>query len=442
MSGGGALTALRVQLRSALWPVPTAAVAVAVGLGIALPELDAALDDGGALGLAFGGGPAAARDLLSVIAGSHISVLALVFSLTVVALQLASSQYSPRLLQTFSADRAVQGTLAQLAATFVYALTVLRTVRTEAATEGDSAFVPRLSITLAFLLAVGSVVAVLVFLGHLARSLRVETMLRDVHAEAGPVLDRELPADRSDEPAALPAGEPSVVCASSSGFVTDVDEARLVAAAEEADAVVLLGRRIGEPVVAGTPVAHVWGSGDLADEVRDSLALGFERAPARDVAYSLRKVVDIAVRALSPGTNDPTTAVHALSHVSAMLGDLLSRPLQHRHLRDGDGRLRVVVPQWDAATLVAMSVEEPLQFGTGQPAVLRRIAALLREVAFRAPRGTVDDELRAALDRCAGAARDSTGVTEEETAAWRSHLEDALAGRWAPQLPPPLRTQG
>ena len=448
MNGAGVLTRLRVRSRSALWPLPTAAVLVAVVVGVVLPELDAGLDDGGTgpLGLAFGGGPAAARDLLAVIAGSHISVVALVFSLTVVALQLASSQYSPRLLQTFSADRVVQVTLAQLSATFVYALTVLRTVRTEAATEIDSAFVPRMSITLAFLLAIGSVIAVLVFLGHLARSLRVETMLRDVHAEGGPVLDRELPRDRAEDPAAhrLPSGEPSVVCAGSSGFVTDIDEQRLVAAAAESDAVVLLSRRIGDPAVVGTPVAHVWGArpGDLADAVRDSLSLAFERAPARDVAYSLRKVVDIAVRALSPGTNDPTTAVHALSHVSAMLGDLLERPLHHRFLCDDEGRLRLVVPQWDAATLVAMAVEEPLHFGSGQPAVLRRLAALLREVAWRAPDGTVDGELRTALDRCIATARDTADLPEDETAAWRSDLEDALAGRWPPQLPPPLRTQG
>ncbi len=437
---------VRARLRSSLWPLPLLAVTVAVALGIVLPRLDDVLDSGDPghpLAFVFGGGPAAARDLLAAIAGSLISVTGVTFSLTVVALQLGSSQYSPRLLQTFVSDRVVQMTLAQLVGTFVYALTVLRTVRTAEATEGEQAFVPRLSISLAYLATLGSVAALVLFLGHLARSLRVETMLRDVHDEARATWSRALATDDDGTDGDLPRGVPVAVPARGSGFVVALDEERLVAAARDAGGTLVLAQRMGDSVVEGVPVAHVWhpaGSRPadpeaLARSVQRSVRLSYERVPDQDVAYSLRKVVDIAVRALSPGINDPTTAVHALSHVSAMLGELVSRPATARYRRDVDGDLRLVVPPWTHRALLELGLEEVLQFATGQPAVLRRAASLLREVAWRAPRGSLAPELREAMDRVAELAADSTTVPRREIQEWRTALDEASAGRWPPAPP-------
>jgi uncharacterized membrane protein len=431
---------LRARLGGALWPIPAVAVVLAIGAGIGLPALDGLLGNGGSghpLSFVFGGGPAAARDLLAAIAGSLISVTGLTFSLTVVALQLGSSQYSPRLLQTFVTDRGVQLTLAVLTATFVYALTVLRTVRTEDATTDESAFVPRLSITVAYLLTLGSVVALLLFLGHLASMLRVETMLRDVHDEGTGTLARELPDGPGRAAAALPDGPGTPVPATSSGFLVGVDEAALVAAARDSGAVVLLAARVGDSVVAGTPLAHAWpdpatrtvDAGALGEALAGAVRLGFERSPDHDLSYGLRKVVDVAVRALSPGINDPTTAAHALSHASAMLGDLVARPPAPRQLTD-DGVLRAVLPQWSATALLDLALEEPLQYASGQPAVLRRAAALLREVAWRAPRGVLDDRLRAHLATVVDLAGDTTRVPADERRAWTTGVGEALAGRW------------
>jgi uncharacterized membrane protein len=446
MSGPRHLAGLvPTRLRSSLWPLPLLAVTVAVVLGVLLPRLDEAVesgDPGHPLSFAFGGGPAAARDLLAAIAGSLITVTGVTFSLTVVALQLGSSQYSPRLLQTFVSDRVVQLTLAQLVGTFVYALTVLRTVRTAEATEGEDAFVPRLSISLAYLATLGSVAALVLFLGHLARSLRVETMLRDVHDEARATWSRALsPAD--EEPGVVPRGPTGtavVLPAHGSGFLVAVDEDLLVAAARHADVTFQLVPRLGDSVVEGTPVAHVWQRGgtppavpaELERAVARGVRVAHERQTDRDVAYSLRKVVDIVVRALSPGINDPTTAVHALSHVSAMLGELVSRPVAVRRRHDEDGELRLVAPQWEHPALLELGIEEPLQCASGQPAVLRRIAALLREVAWRAPRGRLTTHLRELMDRVADRAGDSTAIGAPEIRAWRIDLDEALDGRWSP----------
>jgi uncharacterized membrane protein len=397
--------------------------------------------------LVFGGGPSAARDLLAAIAGSLISVTGLTFSFTVVALQLASSQHSPRLLQTFVTDPVVQATLAQLVGTFTYALTVLRTVRSEDSTADESAFVPRLSVTVGFISAVVSVIALVLFLGHLARSLRVETMLRDVSAEARDAYERLLPAgqDPGSAPPAPAQGAAHVVVAESSGFVVDVDARPIVRAAHEADVTVRLLPRIGDSLVAGTPLAHVWPASMAANvEVTDLCAVeqslqrcvrvDFERDPTWDVGYPLRKVVDIAVRALSPGTNDPTTAVHALSHVSALLGELVERPPGPLTFGDDGGVLRLVVLQWDVAALIQLGLEEPLEFASGQPAVLRRIAQLVREVAWRAARGPADAILRAHLAQARKLAADSTSMSRAETDSWQRRFDDALTGRWDAEL--------
>jgi uncharacterized membrane protein len=404
--------ALRDAWRVQLWPVPTLGVTLGVAAGFGLPRLDAAVDDRLPASLAthlFGGGADAARAVLSAIAGSMITVTSLTFSLTVVTLQLASSQYSPRLLRTFSRDRVVHGTLALFLSTFVYALTVLRTVRT--ADDDQATFVPQLSVTLAFALALASVLALVGFLAHLTGQVRVEAVLRNVHAEASATA-RAVTAEHDDSGptrAALPTrpttAEP--VLARSSGFLVAVDEEDLLAAAEEADAVVLVEALPGASVVAGTPVGVAWpraGRFDpetwqrLAQGAAGSIRTGFERTAAQDVAYGLRQLTDVAVRALSPGVNDPTTAVHALGHSSALLGELADRDLGPRVLRDADDRVRAVLRRPDLGDLLDEAVTQPRRYGAGDPAVLGRLLTLLDELAWRA---RLPEQRRAIADQLA-----------------------------------------
>lgn len=183
------------------------------------------------------------------MAGSLITVTSLTFSLTVVTLQLASSQFSPRLLRTFTRDRVVHLTLAIFLATFTYALTVLRTVRT----SGDSrtVFVPQIAVTTAFLLALVSVLALVLFLAHLAAEIRVETALRNVHAEATETVQRVLqkrdPSAASTAPPVAPA-DAELLCSRSSGFLVRVDEQALLRAVTDAGAVLLLSAHPGRTV--------------------------------------------------------------------------------------------------------------------------------------------------------------------------------------------------
>ncbi len=390
---------LRDAARTSLWPLPAAAVVLAAAAGVLLPELDEAVDEHLPLWLEqylFGGGPSAARTVLSSIASSLISVTALTFSLTVVTLQLASSQFSPRLLRNFARDLVVQCTLALLLATFTYALTVLRVVRT--ADEDRSVFVPQFSVTLAFLLALTSVMALVLFLAHLTREIRVESMVRNVHVDArstANLLAADFRDDGSVELGQLPARPETaiIVVAPQSGFITHVDYTRLADAAINCDALICLERRVGDAVVEGTPIG--WASAvdqthPLTDEQRSTLVncadetidVGFERTSSQDIALGVRQLTDVAAKALSPGINDPTTAVHALNHSAAFLCEVSSDALGARGRLDESGRLRLAFALFTFGELLNAAIDAPRRYGAEDPDVLAAVFALLGSVAW------------------------------------------------------------
>lgn len=396
--------------RTRLWPVPTVGVVLAIVGGIALTRLDRALDDvlpATATDLLFGGGPAAAREVLGAVATSMITVTSLTFSLTLVTLQLASSQFSPRLLRTFVRDRFVQRTLALFLATFTYALTVLRTVR------DDEEFVPRIAVTLCFALTLLSVLALVLFLGHLVREIRVETMLRNVYADGLATACELLPLEGADDDGSRPgirfSGIPrgaSVVPAKASGFLVHTDAEALLAAAVEHDAVVSVTREPGAWLVAGTSVGRLWPDRDgaefdpdalarLCDRVTDAIHTGNERTSVQDAGFAIRQLTDVAVKALSPGINDPTTAVHALGHSSALLCALAERQLGPVILYDEDGTPRVVLARPTYSALLEEALAQPRHYGAADAAVLQRIVDLLDEVAWCA----TDPDQRVAVGR-------------------------------------------
>ncbi|MEO9137616.1 MAG: DUF2254 domain-containing protein, partial [Jatrophihabitans sp.] len=314
---------------------------------------------------------------------------------TVVTLQLASSQFSPRLLRTFTSDVFVQATLGLFLGTFTYSLTVLRSVRSPA-DSGGTQFVPRLSVTVGFVLALASVVGLVLFLAHLARQIRVETMLRDVHDDAtataaavvGPLADAE-----PRPPVPVPPDTAVVLTAPSSGFLVRIDEKALFTAAVQADVVVHIDRYPGASLIEGTPIGSAWsGSGPVSEQARDALRaaisravhVGYERTAAQDIGYGLRQLTDVANKALSPGINDPTTAVHALGHISALLCDLAGRDLRPV-LHSDDSGVRVVLQRPDLADLLDVAVTQPRRYGASDPQVLDRLFRLLGELAWHAP---------------------------------------------------------
>ncbi|OAE02798.1 DUF2254 domain-containing protein [Arthrobacter sp. OY3WO11] len=398
-------------LRTQLWPLPALAVALAVVLGMALPALDSAVDgdlpDSVTVFL-FSGGPEAARAVLQAISGSLITVTSLTFSLTVVTLQLASSQFSPRLLRTFTSDRFVHGTLALFLAAFAFSLTVLRSVRDEG--NGNTAFVPEISVTVAYALAMASVLGLVLFLAHLTREIRVETMLRRVNVETQETIDRVFPQDRpAPPPQPFPAPGSFPIRSSSSGFLTSYDQGALLNAAKDAGAVLRIDREPGSSLVQGVPFATAWSVAGttfsaevrekLANDTNAAVATGYERTNVQDIGFGFRQLVDVAVRALSPGINDPTTAVHVIGHLSALLCRLGERNPGPEHLVDDDGRVRVVLSLPGLRDFLSLAMDQPRQYGAADPAVAARLLQLLHELAWCDRKGRYRAEIMDHLGR-------------------------------------------
>lgn len=297
-----------LDLASRFWAVPLLFAVGATVLGLGLTSLDESLDTSLHLPFLFAGGPEGARALLSAIITSMISFTGLVFSITVVVLQLTSSQFSPRVLRSFLGDRFNQATLGVFVATFVYALVVLRGVR---GTAQVASFVPQIAVTTAFVLVLASVLVFLGYIHHIAQSIRVATVIDAIAKETRSLIDRRIPADG---PAGtvhpVPPGAGRTVAASSTGVIQWIDDTALAGVASGEGGgkclCVELLRSVGEFVALGAPLARVHGEGEIdEDRLQRSVHVGRERTMDEDVGFGLRQLVDIAERALSPGINDP-----------------------------------------------------------------------------------------------------------------------------------------
>ena len=300
---------------------------------------------------------------------------------------------------------------------------------------------PHVSVTLAYALAVASVVGLIVFLAHLVQTIRVESMLRSVREDAESTAFARARGSRGCAhrlESLRPSGASTVITAPSSGFLVQVREGDLLEAAVRDGLVVVLDVRPGDWIVAD-PGGRVWGidagaqavARDVAEALRASLVTGFERSSSQDVALGVRQLTDVAVKALSPGINDPTTAVHALGHSSALLCMLARRDLGPRVLCDDEGRVRVVLARPDLSSLLRLALDQPTRYGAEEPALLERSMKLLRELAWVcAPHQHRDVEL--ALDRLLAVIQRADLAPEDK--AWLAEgarpVRRALAGDW------------
>ena len=364
------------SLRTGLWAIPAFCVAAALLLALILVRVDRSVESEGILG--FDAGAAGAREVLSAITTSMITFTGLVFSITIVVLQLTSSQFSPRVLRTFLRDWQTQFSLGVFVATFVYSLTVLRTVDDSA---GDR-FVPAIATTVAFLLLLASIVMFISYIHHITQAIQVSSIMAVIRAEAAETIERCIP--KEPEPAPTLRSDTTLdavsetLTARSAGVLTLVDVARLVALARDADVVLSSKVQVGDYVPEGAPVLQVHGpalrlDGDAAVAC---LRLERERTMAQDVAFGIRQLVDIAERALSPGVNDPTTAVQALDRIHDLLRRLCTRPFPDGRSTDDDGRVRVVLPVATFADLLDLGIQEIAQYGKDSIQVQRRLEDL------------------------------------------------------------------
>ncbi len=376
--------------RSAFWLIPAVCVLVSIGVAIGLIALDDALPATHGV-LVFPGPPEGARSFLSSIIQAMISFTGLVFSITIVVLQLSSGQFSPRVLRMFLGDWMIQLTLGIFVATFVYAMVVHRAIR---GTTGQGAFVPRIAVTVAFGFVLASVGVFISYIAHIANLIRVVTIITDIGKQSRRVLAIHYPPD-APTPTALPPPLPEptrVIAAPRAGVIVSINAPALIQVATDHGGVLAVAVRVGDFVPAGAPLVTVHPDGAPATastvkgdprwdrQVLREVALDTERTMEEDLAFGLRQLVDIAERALSPAVNDPTTASQSIDGLHDLLRALASRQLPSGQWSDDTGILRLVVPQYGFPDFLDLAVGEIWRYGADSAQIPGRLAAMLTDL--------------------------------------------------------------
>ncbi len=413
------------RIRGSFWFVPTWMVLAAVALaGIAVYADQRVADEHWQLpAFAFAGSPDGATAVLSTIAGSMITIAGVVFSLTLVALSLASSQFGPRLLRNFMRDRSNQVVLGTFVATFLYCLLVLRAVQH---VDGET-FVPHLSINLAVALALVSIGVLIYFIHHISLSIQADEIIARVVVELDQGIPRLFPEQiGEDDPGTAddrpPPAEPDAaqVDAPCDGYLQIVDAEALVEAARDAGVVLHLAGRPGDFLARGSALARVVPAGrldeDLAACVRAAFVLGDQRTAAQDVSFSLQQLAEIAVRALSPGINDPYTAMTCIDRLGAAFCQLAARRFPSARRADDDGELRVVAPGHTFCSLLEPVFDAIRRHARGDIAVSERMLEAIERIA---PRLRRDEDRRLLLQHADLVAHSARAAADNDHDAMR-----------------------
>jgi uncharacterized membrane protein len=389
--------AAREYARGSLWVIPSASVVAALLLGVVLTQFDVGADSP----LAFQGTADDARALLSGITGTMITVIAVVLGLAVVALQLSSTQFSPRLLRNFLRDRANQVVLGVLVGTFAYSAGGLFTVGVSAGARSDD--FPRFAVSVAIGLLFLSLALLVYFAHHLAHSLQVDWIMRVVEQTALPVITTG--GFTADEDIPVPPAWALAATARRSGYVQVVDCRPLLRITTEHGWTIRLRVHVGEHVVAGTVLGWAWAASPDAEPpsatavgtaLDHTVRLGFERTLEQDLGLGFRQLADPACKALSPAVNDPYTAVQAIDHLSVLFGALAARPVGDYVGRDAGGTVRLVVPGRRFAEILSITVGLIRRYGAAEPNVVQ---ALLRLLATAATLSIDDPRRWAAIEK-------------------------------------------
>lgn len=383
------------RVRESLWFLPGVMALCAAGLAFLTVWVDVKVPERWVqdMGWVYSGGASGASAVLGTVASSIVTIMGVVFSMTLVALSLASTQFGPRILRNFMRDRSNQAVLGVFVATFLYNLLVLRTIRRE--TEGE--FVPRISVTVGVAMALASVGVLIYFIHHVSVSIQADEIIGRVNRELMQGMERLYPermgegaAEKGGEAERLCAGEGRAIGSEGDGYVQVIDPEQLVSAAEKWDVVVRVERRPGQYVSCGEALARCWplerGKEELVVEVRRAFGVGDQRTPQQDVEFAVLQLVEIAVRALSPGVNDPFTAITCVDRLGSALRRLAEREMPSAERRGKDGKLRVIAAGPTFPRVLEAAFDQIRQNARGSAAVTLRVLEALRSVAEKTTR--------------------------------------------------------
>ena len=394
-------------VRSSYWFLPTLMTGLAIGLSFLTVALDhfAVSEHPELLVWVYTGGADGVRTLLSTLAGSMITMASVTFSITIVALSLASSQFGPRLLINFMRDTGNQVVLGTFIATFVFSLLVLRTVRS----VDEITFVPHISVTVAVFLALASMGLFIYFIHHVSISIQVQHVIASVERELNTAIDRLFPDKKSylafeyelrnedDVPEDFDqAAEP--VTATHSGYLQSIDNEGLMKLAIEHDLLLRLEHRPGNFIASGSDLINVWPNErfeeGLSEKINDAFILGAQRLRIQDVEFAIDQLVEIALRALSPSINDPFTAMACVDRLGVALAHLAEQQIPSGYRYDDENTLRLIADSVTFEGLVETSFNQIRQYGRSSVAVTIRLLETIAVIAAHTHTQTEREALR------------------------------------------------
>ncbi|MFZ1748437.1 MAG: DUF2254 domain-containing protein, partial [Nitrospirales bacterium] len=371
------------KLRSSLWLIPTCMAIAAIFLSLAVPYLDEFFSPEKINSLRWlsNMGPEGAMTLLSTIAGSMITIAGVVFSITIVALTLASGQFGPRLLGNFMRDRGNQIVLGTFVATFLYCLLVLRTIHVD-----PNGYTPYWGTLVGLILAVCSLGVLIYFMHHIAISIQAPNLIAAVYGELGKDLTRLFPErlGLAEENEANKTLIPSIMAriekegmeikAEIGGYLQAIENKALMEIAREQNLVIFLHYRPGHFITKGASLAKILALGPMADfvsqSINEQMICGTNRTQEQDIEFSVLQLVEVAVRALSPGINDPFTCINCIDHLSAILCQLCQREIPSPFRYDHEGVLRIIAPPVTFEGVLNAAFHQIRQHGRGNVAII------------------------------------------------------------------------
>jgi uncharacterized membrane protein len=408
---------------------------IGYALAVILPDVDRSTD--GSVNLALVHVSAdSARATLSSIATGMITFTAVVFSILLLVIQFGNTAFSPRYVQWVRGDRVTLHALGVFMATAIYALAAINEIGSTAGGGGKES-VPALTLAFGFLLTLLSFGMFVWMTTRTIRNFQVSSAVRLVGARGAVAISEIYPArfaadDVADDGPQIRAGTADPVVLrqrAHPGFIVAVDGRRLAAIGRRADAVIELVFPVGAHVASGAPLVRAHGGGQRLNErwLRTAIVIGRERTIEQDPAFAFRILVDIAIKALSPAVNDPTTAVQALNSLEDLLRRVAWRRLEVGQLRDKDGTVRVLLPTpgWD--DYIDLALTEIREYGQHSAQVMRRMRALLEDLQEGVPparhpaiqrhllmlRESVQDGFHSPVDREFASRRDPMGIGGE-----------------------------
>lgn len=381
---------LRERIKSSLWLVPVLCVLGGVALATTTIAIDRATD-GELLSTSLTGDPNSALTVLATAAASMISLTALVLTITMVVVQLAMGQFSPRSVRPFLRDRPSQFAVGIFAATFAQTVLAMHEVRSFA----DEGSVPGVTIVTSYVLIVLSIMILIAYVHHIGHSLKVDSIIRLVGNEARSVIERLYPDGDPDERDVI--GDR--IMSDRTGMVIRIDHERLVLIAHDAGSVLEVTIGAGAFIAKGAPLVRVADGAHRVDahDVRNCIAIGPERTTDQDAAFGVQTLVDVTERALTDSFNDATTANQAIDRIHECLRILVQRPFPSGTYRDVDGDVRLTVPTMTWEDYLGLTIDPILLVSAGAPRVIDRVRDALtdlEEIAPEARRAPIQSRLR------------------------------------------------